>query len=220
MIKYSLIKNEELTFGPIQWNPTVFQNELYSKGVVCTLPVEKGPPTSVSFNGGYRIFPTTIVSPALNLNEKISGYVLTFEEDMLYYAELKDVLSPKELSNKTSAKRVELSDTVKKLRRSEEESGITLSVENNLYVFATDRDSQSTLSITIQNMTETEIIKWKLPNNTWVSLTKEYMVWISKSISNHVQMCFGKENILNTKIDLLDINGLYAFDVAFEWDNA
>lgn len=211
---YTLIKNNKIELGPIQWSNIAFQNKLYSQGIVVTLPLTE--PTDVIFlSDGFKIYPTEIVNASFNVDEYISGIELTFEENILYYIQLISKLSEEEQNKKRDEKKDLLKIQLRNIRKNEETSGVTVIIEGTPCVFATDRESQGMMSRTLQYMSTP--INWKLKDGSWVVVSKEYMEYAIRKMGEHIQSTFDKEEIISKQIDSLNLFDAFTFDVEKEW---
>ena len=214
-MKYTLIKNEKIVFGPQDWSSSSFSKALFDLGVSISLPTvpQEGIDNII---GGYKIYPTEVVDVSIAANQYISSYDFVMEKDIAYYTPILSTLSEDEIASKIANIKPGLFETLRLKRVAIEQGGLLIQVGDTPCIFDTDRDSQGMLHRTYSFMQEP--VMWKLKDNfSWVLLSKNDMLYVIMNITKHISDCFIKEATLQAKIESLNIIDLAAFNVDTEW---
>lgn len=215
---YTLLKKTEIIFGPVDWSPIDFQKKLYEQSINISLPLNP-PESTLNIGNDFFIYPTevNVASPYYD-EKKINNGTYSIIKNKLIYSEQITKLTDEEKQIKFNKKKEELLLSIKQKRQQQESAGIKIQLNDIDCYFSTDRESQGLLHRTYSFMTEP--VNWKLKDNTWIILNKDEVLSVIKKITEYVEDCFHKEQSLSIKIESLNFDQLFLFELVSEWEDA
>lgn len=183
---FVIVHNNYVILGPMRWNRFRFENVIEEECEVSySLPDRNDDLSPILISDDLKILPIQgTENPEFNPKiQFLNGPFWEFTDEVAISSYRVEDLPVDAVKNM-------LKEQVSAERWTKENAGVTVTINNTEYKFASDKTTRSTIQQLLLTPSDTN---WKFDREVWVTFTNAELHAVLTSILDHVQECFNWE---------------------------